>query len=478
MSKSKSRGCCGIAFDSEFIYIYIYISIYIYIYTMLRERTETENTHAIALYNILDADLSSKGLKIEYAKHASDGDISVASVQYPVHEAEKEIIENWRQRLLKLAYGDAQRFKRLKVLINPYGGKGSAAKLYQTNAAPVFDAAKCVVDVQHTTHGGHATEIAEQMDIDAYDAIVCCSGDGLPYEVFNGLGRRRDACRALNNVAVAMIPCGSGNAMAWNLSGTESVSVTALTIVKGLRSPIDLMSITQGDKRTLSFLTQSFGMVAECDLATEDMRWTGAHRFTIGFFIRLLRKTVWPCDLAMKVELDDKKAIKHHYATHVHKNPDRRRRLSRNSGSDKALPPLKYGTVMDRLADDWQIIRGGEKTGLFYAGNMAIVSKDTNFFPAALPSDGLMDVVVVDGTVPRLTTLKMMDEVAKGDFFNMPEVHCWKVAAYRLTPHQKEGYISVDGESVPFEPFQVEIHPRLGTVLSKSGYMYEADGPT
>lgn len=39
------------------------------------------------------------------------------------------------------------------------------------------------------------------------------------------------------------------------------------------------------------------------------------------------------------------------------------------------------------------------------------------------------------------------------------------------------GYISVDGEKMPFAPFQVEVHRRLGTVLSRSGYAYEAEGP-
>lgn len=59
----------------------------------------------------------------------------------------------------------------------------------------------------------------------------------------------------------------------------------------------------------------------------------------------------------------------------------------------------------------------------------------------------------------------------------MPEVSVRKATAYRLVPRDKEGYISVDGEQVPFEAFQVEIHQGLGTVLSKSGQLYEANGP-
>jgi sphingosine kinase len=52
-----------------------------------------------------------------------------------------------------------------------------------------------------------------------------------------------------------------------------------------------------------------------------------------------------------------------------------------------------------------------------------------------------------------------------------------KVSAYRIIPkNQKDGYISIDGERVPFEGFQVEVHRGLGTVLSKSGHLCEARG--
>ena len=387
-------------------------------------------------------------------------------------DKEKPAVESWVQGLLGLAYGDARRYKRLKVLVNPYGGKGTAAGLYDRYAAPIFAGARCKVDVETTLHSGHAMEICQRMDIDAYDAVVACSGDGLPYEVFNGLGKKPNAREALAKVAVAMIPCGSGNAMAWNLCGTGSVSVAALAIVKGRQTPLDLVSITQGNTRTLSFLSQSFGIVAESDLGTEHIRWMGAHRFTYGFLVRLMQRTVYPCDLAIKVVMDDKKAIKDHYASYRAQSPARRHSTTETG----ALPDLQYGTVLDAQPEDWQVIPG-ETLGNFYAGNMAIVSKDANFFPASLPNDGLLDIVTIDGTISRATSLKMMTEVPEGGFFDMPEVNIRKALAYRLVPRQKEGYISVDGEKVPFEALQVEVHKGLGTVLSKSGQYYEADGP-
>ncbi|KAJ5224617.1 uncharacterized protein N7469_008120 [Penicillium citrinum] len=454
-SRKSDRSCCGLC-----------------------KKTKTKTTHAISLYNVLDAEVTPSSLAITYAEHSTKNDVSVTGLHYPLTEKVKPVAELWVKKLLEMAYGTAQRRKRLKVLINPFGGKGSASNLYKTYAAPILAAACCQVDVQTTEYRGHAIKIAEHLDLDAYDAIICCSGDGLPYEVFNGLGKRPNGREALAKMAVALLPCGSGNGMTWNCLGTESVSVATLAIVKALRTPLDLVSVTQKNSRTLSFLSQSFGIVADSDLGTDNVRWMGAQRFTYGFLVRLMQRTIYPCDLAIKVEMNDKKAIKDHYRAYASQEYDPladRIRVEATSQSP-ALPELEYGTVEDELPKDWEIIPG-QNMGNFYSGNMAIMSKDTNFFPASLPNDGLMDIVTIDGTVSRTTSLKMMTEIPEGRFFDMPDVAIRKARAYRLVPHDKDGYISIDGEKVPFEAFQCEIHQGLGTVLSKSGHMYEAEGP-
>ncbi|KAJ5127185.1 hypothetical protein N7448_007964 [Penicillium atrosanguineum] len=455
-SRQQNRGCCGLC----------------------KSRKKTNTTQTISLYNILDAEVNPSNLVITFAEHSSSDIVTISVLHYPISEKEKPAIEAWVNKLLVQAYGTAQRRRRIKVLVNPFGGKGTAASLYQTYAAPIFAAARCQVDVQKTEYRGHAIEIAEQLDIDAYDAIVCCSGDGLPYEVFNGLGKRSNGREALAKVAVALLPCGSGNGMTWNCLGTGSVSIAALGLVKGQSAPLDLVSITQGDTRTLSFLSQSFGIVAESDLGTDHVRWMGAQRFTYGFLVRLLKRTIWPCDLHIKVEIDDKQAIKDHYATFAAREVDPKADKLRLKAAEQspALPELQYGTVQSELPSDWEPVPG-ETMGNFYAGNMAIMSKDTNFFPASLPDDGLMDIVTIDGTVSRTTSLKMMNEISTGGFFDMPDVTIRKATAFRLVPHEKEGYISIDGEQVPFEALQAEIHRGLGTTLFKTAGLYEADGP-
>lgn len=380
----------------------------------------------------------------------------------------------WIEQLLDRAYGLSQRRKRIKALINPFGGQGKAPKWYVRDIEPIFAAARCEVDAEKTQYKGHAVEISEKIDVDAFDAIVSCSGDGLPHEVFNGLAKKANAAEALARIAVVQLPCGSGNAMSWSLNGTGSCSVAALCTVKGLRTPLDLVSITQGDRRTLSFLSQSVGIVAEVDLGTDNIRWMGAARFTYGFLVRVLGKTIYPCDLAVKVEIADKSEIKAQYKTEAaRKGPMLDRSRSSPAGG---LPLLRYGTVKDELPSGWELIPY-DNLGNFYSGNMNYMTADFKFFPAALPADGCQDLVTIDGDISRVASIKSLLAVEKGTFFDMAHVKVRKISAYRIIPkNQKDGYISIDGESVPFEPFQAEVHRGLGTVLSKTGHMYEGKG--
>ncbi|KAI0126167.1 ATP-NAD kinase-like domain-containing protein [Xylariales sp. AK1849] len=453
---------------------------------------------SVPLYNVLWAEIHDDLIAIDYAV-VSKKRVSPAKLLYALNDTPEvadqakstpiPIATAWIEELLTRAYGDAQRRKRAKVLVNPHAGSGGADKTWEHEIKPLFEAARMTLDVVHTTFSGEAVGLCEQLDIDAHDVIIPCSGDGLPYEVFNGLGKRTDARKALRQLAVAHMPCGSGNGMSCNLNGTYKPGPAALAIIKGVRTPLDLMSITQGDRRNLSFLSQSFGLVAECDLGTEHMRWMGPARFTAGIMQRIFTKRTWPCDVSVKVEISNKEEIKAHYKReyssadcNVRREGDLASAPSVNGDSvssevetGEGLPQLRYGTVNDKLPSDWETTTH-DKMGNFYCGNMGYMAPDANFFAAALPNDGLMDLIIGNGDISAGKYLELMTSVETGHFFSNPLVSYRKVVAYRLTPKQKEGYISIDGERIPFEPFQVEIHQGLATVLSKNG-KYEGAGP-
>jgi sphingosine kinase len=328
-------------------------------------------------------------LNIDFAQEASKSKLRAAKLSYPVPPiASLDTINAFISTLISRSYGAAQNRKRAYVLVNPNAGPGGADRVFSREARPIFEAARMDLTVVTTTYAGEAGKLAEEMDVDAFDVVVACSGDGLPHEIFNGLGRRRDARRALGRTAVAMIPCGSGNAMAINLYGTHDPSLSALAIVKGVRTPFDLVSVTQGEERRLSFLSQALGLVAVLDITTENMRWLGSHRFTLGFLKEVLQKNLYPCDIAVKVEIEHKEGVKEHYKNKVLENngygnaeegagkSDRDSETTRmgTPGQDEemGLPPLRYGTVRDKLPEGWELIPH-EKLWSFYCGNVSFL---------------------------------------------------------------------------------------------------------
>jgi sphingosine kinase len=108
---------------------------------------------------------------------------------------------------------------------------------------------------------------------------------------------------------------------------------------------------------------------------------------------------------------------------------------------------------------------------------MAYMAPDANFFSAALANDGLMDLLIMDGDISLLKSIGLQLSVESGHLFDSPLVSYRKVSAYRIIPRtQKPSYISIDGESIPFGPFQAEVHQGLGLTLSKKG-IFEAPGP-
>ncbi|APA05442.1 hypothetical protein SS1G_09867 [Sclerotinia sclerotiorum 1980 UF-70] len=442
------------------------------------EPVGSSNSRAIPLHHILWAELIEKELIINYAKELSKTILQPAILKYVIEE-ERDRVEAWISSLKDRAYGQSQQQKRAKVLINPKSGKGQSEKIYAKDVSPILEAAHLIIDVTVTKATKEAIDIVEKLDIEAYDVIICCSGDGLPFEVFNGLGKRKDAKRALSKMAIAHIPCGSGNGLHCSLHGNiRSASIAALSIVKGIRTPLDLISVTQGEERHLSFLSQALGIVAEFDLGTEHLRWMGGTRFIYGFVLKSLQKKIYPCDIAVKVVTDDKEEIKRRYHEAMQLGGTPEEVLRGNDSLEGGLPELKYGTSTDPLPQDWKVEQH-DNMGSFYCGNMSWMGADVDYFPAALPSDGCMDMVTIDySNLSRLQALQLFPAVESGKFFGLPYVNYRKVEAYRITPkNQPNGYISIDGERVPFAPFQAEVHRGLGTVLSVSGYKYETPGP-
>ena len=106
--------------------------------------------------------------------------------------------------------------KGVAIVYNPESGK-------KRNVKGVIESsltkAKIPLKFFATERRMHAFEIANTLDLDKYDALVCVGGDGTIHELANGLLMRKDK----KKIPIAFIPNGSGNDLcsSFNLDTVE-----------------------------------------------------------------------------------------------------------------------------------------------------------------------------------------------------------------------------------------------------------------
>lgn len=366
------------------------------------------------------------------------------------------------------AYAALEPQPRVLVLLNNHGGKGTAQAQYQREIGPILEAARARVTFQQTRYAGHGVDIGRELNEDRFDIVACCLGDGIPHEVINGMYQRPDRGAAVfGKVAVAQIPCGLGNAMLRSNFHCTDAATATLRMLKLPRVQMDLMAVTSGSggaqQTRLLFLLQLYGIVADADIGTEHLRWMGLVRFDLGVARRLLTKTEYPCDLWVQFVAEDNDAVKMHYAQH---RGAQRPHTPPKGAFALAAPPLN-----EPVPSTWLQMRATQRLNMFYVGKMPFVLATAQMFPAALPGDGAMDMVITDTDMGRLHSGTIGFAVDRGVHVGDPQVRHAKVLAYRLVPRvdPTDHYILVDGEEIPFEPFQVEVLPRVMTTLLHEG---------
>ncbi|KAJ8294043.1 Sphingoid long chain base kinase 4 [Rhodotorula toruloides] len=462
-----------------------------------------------------------------YDSHASTGNAMgmVADEESSGGESVRLKAARWCREAEERAYAGIDRSKeRLYCVVNPAGGKGLAKKVWEEAVKPMLDAAGCAYDVAYTGPPGsptHAVALARSLPLSTYSTLLSLSGDGIIHELLNGLATHSSGQgkKALRETTLCHVPCGSGNALASSLVGSEKVEDvrwSALAALKGQPIPLDLCSFVQpstpAGTREFSFLTQAFGLMADLDLGTEHLRALGDFRFTLGYVHGALQRRTYPCTLTVEIVEADKAAIarKHNASLRstasvpVGDDDPREDDLSPAKPWTASLPPPDVTpTVLTGLPSPsdpplkpgWYTFDLTKKGVFFlYGGKVPLIARDVMLFPAADPNDGLIDLVLV-GPMGRIEALTAMDSTnptpsaTQKSFLSLPAVTYLKVRSYHLSfpppppsangnaKGRKRGFLSVDGESKKYEEFRVEVHPGLARVRSLGASGGAIEGP-
>jgi sphingosine kinase len=77
------------------------------------------------------------------------------------------------------------------VFVNPFSGKGTAKTIWE-KVKILFEIGDVDVKLIETTHAGHAQSVVNTSDLSQVGGLVTVGGDGILYEVLNGLLQRKD----------------------------------------------------------------------------------------------------------------------------------------------------------------------------------------------------------------------------------------------------------------------------------------------
>ncbi len=123
--------------------------------------------------------------------------------------------------------------KQILYVINPHSGVGRK-KIIEDEICERTDKSEIDFEIIHTTHRGHATEIAQKCR-DKIDVVVAVGGDGTVNEVGSGL--------LGSTTALGIIPCGSGNGLARELEIPLRTS-SAIDVINDMgKRAIDVLSV-------------------------------------------------------------------------------------------------------------------------------------------------------------------------------------------------------------------------------------------
>lgn len=206
--------------------------------------------------------------------------------------------------------------KRYLILVNPRSGpKRNAAVLCEQHVQPMLEQAGVDVDVCVTTHARHGEErmlaisdststtaaatsgsteevLVVERDLSEYDGLVLMGGDGIVHEALNGIMARQDSGDILKKLKIGVVGCGTANGFATSVTyesqETYGLVNEAFLIAKGTSIWTDLSKYQTANKSYTSFLTYSWGIIADIDIESEAIHFLGETRFDLWAVLRVL----------------------------------------------------------------------------------------------------------------------------------------------------------------------------------------------
>eukprot|EP01091_Cochliopodium_minus_P003525 TRINITY_DN1348_c0_g1_i1.p1 TRINITY_DN1348_c0_g1~~TRINITY_DN1348_c0_g1_i1.p1 ORF type:complete len:541 (-),score=118.58 TRINITY_DN1348_c0_g1_i1:635-2257(-) len=435
---------------------------------------------------------------------------------YEIECKDKDECLEWSRAIENCAReGDVDidaRIPNLLFIVNPFSGTKKALTIFETKVRPLLEISKVRYEKFETQYAGHAAKHASTLELDKFDALITISGDGLFYEMLNGLLSRKDWEIAIK-IPIAVIPGGSGNALATAMVGVLDPLTSAFNVIKGMAKAFDIGSILQRDRRTFFFLSFSWGIVADVDFDSEKLRWMGSPRFTVTAIQKIANLKLYKgkleyipvqdwkpekenlCDVNCNICLESPQQVLSLYQNSINEESEDEEEKSDNNNNFKSKineeireeikqeekngdSPIDYSVDYDHgpefnyignnpleKDEEWVSMENDDFISVS-VGNVTHIAHDMKSTPYSHWSDGLLDLTIARN-MKRTQAISMFTKIEKGEHVGHEGVLYTKVKAIKLYPDQDQfGYLDVDGEKLPFyEPLSIELHRGLANLI-------------
>lgn len=402
---------------------------------------------------------------------------------------------------------------RILVLANPKSGKGNAIELTEEIVLPLVEERNINYDLLITIRANQASSYVANLPslLHRYSSIAIVSGDGLLYEIYQGLITRSDwelACK----IPIGIIPGGSGNGLARSILQFQGKKITndrdyvkhcATNLVDGISRPMDLSCVqTSSGETLLSFLSFSWGFAADVDIESERLRFLGEYRFNLWSLYSLAKLSTYPAKISYKQckefqysmdevcrknaggtrkRFDDSETSADSNDTGIEDDATStnlreeqgvglsawsKGSIKNASHINKLTDILQEGSISTDIgpSEDWMTVEDNFVMVLLLSKPW--VSKTICCAPQFSGlDDGVLWLFLIREGISRLRMLQIMLAFSEGDHVKYPEVEMIPITAFRLEPLSQKGIMLVDGEQVESGIIQAEILPGLANML-------------